>query len=95
VKHEEEVGSTNCLQMEPIDLNHFFGEDGKIYGYNGLQVPHYVPYYSVDFIYIYIYIYILFKCNPFSEVPFFLEYGMLMFHIRIYFFFCDSDKCLA
>ncbi|XP_078153749.1 histone acetyltransferase of the GNAT family 2 isoform X3 [Carex rostrata] len=38
VKNEEEVGSTNCLQIEPVDLNHFFGEDGKIYGYNGLQI---------------------------------------------------------
>ena len=46
VKNEEEVGSTNCLQIEPVDLNHFFGEDGKIYGYNGLQVLHYVSYSS-------------------------------------------------
>ncbi|KAJ3709372.1 hypothetical protein LUZ61_013077 [Rhynchospora tenuis] len=38
VKTAEEVGSTNCLQIQPIDLNHFFGEDGKIYGYNGLQI---------------------------------------------------------
>ncbi|KAJ3683367.1 hypothetical protein LUZ60_013594 [Juncus effusus] len=38
VRNEIEVGSTNCLPIEPVDLNHFFGEDEKIFGYRGLKI---------------------------------------------------------
>lgn len=35
-KDEAEAGAGH--QINPIDLNHFFGEDGKIYGYQSLKV---------------------------------------------------------
>ena len=36
---KEEVGSTDGLCIDPVDLNSFFDdEDGKIYGYQGLKV---------------------------------------------------------
>ncbi|CAD5166815.1 unnamed protein product [Musa acuminata subsp. malaccensis] len=38
VKSGDEVGSTNSFCINPVDLNQFFGEDGKIYGYKGLRV---------------------------------------------------------
>ncbi|MQL80468.1 hypothetical protein Taro_012910 [Colocasia esculenta] len=38
VSHEEEVGSASSTSIDPVDLNQFFGEDGKIYGYKGLKV---------------------------------------------------------
>ncbi|WOL14614.1 putative histone acetyltransferase type B catalytic subunit [Canna indica] len=38
VKSEDEVGSTNSFCISPVDLNQFFGEDGKIYGYKNLKV---------------------------------------------------------
>lgn len=33
-----EVGSVDCTAIQPFDLNHFFGEDGKIYGYKNLKI---------------------------------------------------------
>jgi histone acetyltransferase 1 len=33
-----EVSSVDCTAIQPFDLNHFFGEDGKIYGYKNLKV---------------------------------------------------------
>ncbi|KAK4432935.1 Histone acetyltransferase type B catalytic subunit [Sesamum alatum] len=38
VSSKDEVDSPNSFQIEPIDLNQFFGDDGKIYGYQGLKV---------------------------------------------------------
>lgn len=38
VSTKEEVGSPDSFLIEPVDLNHFFEEDGKIYGYKGLTV---------------------------------------------------------
>ncbi|PWA68679.1 hypothetical protein CTI12_AA306040 [Artemisia annua] len=42
VSKEEEVGSPECLPIEPVDLSCFFEEDGKedgkIYGYQGLKI---------------------------------------------------------
>lgn len=38
VSSKEEVGSADSLCVDPVDLNSFFDEDGKIYGYQGLQV---------------------------------------------------------
>jgi hypothetical protein len=38
VSSKEEVGSADSLCIDPVDLNSFFDEDGKIYGYQGLQV---------------------------------------------------------
>jgi len=38
VRNPDEVGSVDCTSIEPFDLNHFFGEDGKIYGYKNLKV---------------------------------------------------------
>ncbi|XP_022965712.1 histone acetyltransferase type B catalytic subunit-like [Cucurbita maxima] len=36
---KEEVGSTDCLCIDPVDLNNFFeDEEGKIYGYQGLEI---------------------------------------------------------
>lgn len=36
---KDEVGSTDSLCIDPVDLNSFFDdEDGKIYGYQGLKV---------------------------------------------------------
>lgn len=38
VSKVKEVDSQSSFCMKPVDLNHFFGEDGKIYGYQGLKV---------------------------------------------------------
>lgn len=38
VKSQDEVGTTNSFCINPIDLNSFFGDDGKIYGYKNLKV---------------------------------------------------------
>ncbi|KAL2501116.1 Histone acetyltransferase type B catalytic subunit [Forsythia ovata] len=38
VSTKEEVGSPDGILIEPVDLNHFFEEDGKIYGYQGLTI---------------------------------------------------------
>lgn len=38
VRSEEEVGASSNDTVDPVDLNQFFGEDGKIYGYKGLKV---------------------------------------------------------
>ncbi|PIN14500.1 Histone acetyltransferase type b catalytic subunit [Handroanthus impetiginosus] len=38
VSSEDEVYSPHSFQIEPVDLNHFFEEDGKIYGYQGLKI---------------------------------------------------------
>ncbi|KAK3133150.1 hypothetical protein QOZ80_6AG0533000 [Eleusine coracana subsp. coracana] len=38
VRSPDEVGSVDSNSIEPFDLNHFFGEDGKIYGYKNLKI---------------------------------------------------------
>ena len=38
VSSKEEVGSPDSFCIDPVDLNSFFDEDGKIYGYRGLKV---------------------------------------------------------
>ncbi|CAA6660968.1 unnamed protein product [Spirodela intermedia] len=38
VRSEEEVGASSHNTVDPVDLNQFFGEDGKIYGYKGLKI---------------------------------------------------------
>ncbi|KAH7572185.1 hypothetical protein JRO89_XS04G0216600 [Xanthoceras sorbifolium] len=38
VSSKEEVGSLDCFCINPVDLNTFFEEDGKIYGYQGLKI---------------------------------------------------------
>lgn len=35
---KEEVDSPNSFPLEPVDLNHFFENDGRIFGYEGLKV---------------------------------------------------------
>lgn len=35
---KEEVGVSDSFSIDPVDLNSFFDEDGKIYGYQGLKV---------------------------------------------------------
>jgi hypothetical protein len=37
-KNPDDVSSEDSIAIEPFDLNHFFGEDGKIYGYTDLKV---------------------------------------------------------
>lgn len=37
-RNPDEAGSANSTSLQPFDLNHFFGEDGKIYGYKNLKV---------------------------------------------------------
>jgi histone acetyltransferase 1 len=37
-RNSDDVGSEDSISLEPFDLNHFFGEDGKIYGYTDLKV---------------------------------------------------------
>ncbi|CAN6174060.1 unnamed protein product [Urochloa humidicola] len=37
-RNPDEVGSEDCTSIQPFDLNHFFGEDGKIYGYKNLKI---------------------------------------------------------
>lgn len=38
VSSKEEVDAQDSFCIEPIDLNHFFNEEGKIYGYQGLKI---------------------------------------------------------
>ncbi|TVU09245.1 hypothetical protein EJB05_42699 [Eragrostis curvula] len=38
VRNPDEVGSVDRNSIQPFDLNHFFGEDGKIYGYKNLKI---------------------------------------------------------
>ncbi|KAK4753994.1 hypothetical protein SAY87_002098 [Trapa incisa] len=38
VSGKEEVGATDNLSLNAIDLSNFFEEDGKIYGYQGLKI---------------------------------------------------------
>ncbi|GLT32233.1 hypothetical protein SLA2020_069130 [Shorea laevis] len=38
VSSKEEVGTSNGYCISPVDLDSFFGEDGKIYGYQGLKI---------------------------------------------------------
>ena len=38
VSSKEEVDAPDSYCIQPVDLNHFFEEDGKIYGYQGLKV---------------------------------------------------------
>lgn len=37
-RNPDDVCSVNNTSIEPFDLNHFFGEDGKIYGYTNLKI---------------------------------------------------------
>ncbi|XXG57325.1 hypothetical protein AAC387_Pa03g4506 [Persea americana] len=34
----EEMDTADCFSTNPVDLCHFFGEEGKIYGYNDLKI---------------------------------------------------------
>ncbi|GFS43283.1 histone acetyltransferase of the GNAT family 2 [Actinidia rufa] len=38
VSSKEEVDAPDSCCIQPVDLNHFFEEDGKIYGYQGLKI---------------------------------------------------------
>lgn len=38
VSSKDEVDSQNSFQIEPVDLNPFFEDEGKIYGYKGLKI---------------------------------------------------------
>ncbi|KAF6172598.1 hypothetical protein GIB67_036548 [Kingdonia uniflora] len=38
VSCKEELGDENSFVVDPIDLNQFFGDDGRIYGYKNLKV---------------------------------------------------------
>lgn len=38
VSSQEEVGLSSSFCIDPVDLNRFFEDDGKIYGYQGLKV---------------------------------------------------------
>lgn len=48
VASKDEAESRAGYQIDPIDLNHFFGEDGKIYGYQGLKVTILYPAFSFE-----------------------------------------------
>ncbi|PAN12009.2 hypothetical protein PAHAL_2G238800 [Panicum hallii] len=37
-RNPDEAGSEDCTSIQPFDLNHFIGEDGKIYGYKNLKI---------------------------------------------------------
>ncbi|CAN6699345.1 unnamed protein product [Malus baccata var. baccata] len=47
VSSKEEVGSTDSVCIEPVDLNSSFDDDGKIYGYKGLKIAIWVS--SISF----------------------------------------------
>ncbi|KAA8534879.1 hypothetical protein F0562_029905 [Nyssa sinensis] len=47
VSSKEEVDAADSSCIEPVDLNQFFEEDGKIYGYQGLKITIWVS--SVSF----------------------------------------------
>ncbi|RAL37151.1 hypothetical protein DM860_004073 [Cuscuta australis] len=38
VSKQEEVGSTSSFQLETVDLNTFFDDDGRIFGYQSLKI---------------------------------------------------------
>ncbi|XAR67093.1 Histone acetyltransferase [Bertholletia excelsa] len=38
VSRKEELDASNSFCIQPVDLNHFFGDEGKIYGYQNLQI---------------------------------------------------------
>ncbi|KAF3647067.1 Histone acetyltransferase type B catalytic subunit [Capsicum annuum] len=38
VSRKEDVDSPNSYCLEPIDLNHFFEDNGRIFGYQGLKI---------------------------------------------------------
>ncbi|GAV62183.1 MOZ_SAS domain-containing protein/Hat1_N domain-containing protein [Cephalotus follicularis] len=38
VSNKEEVGASDIFCIDPVDLNSFFDDDGKIYGYQGLKI---------------------------------------------------------
>ncbi|KAM5547478.1 histone acetyltransferase type B catalytic subunit [Rosa sericea] len=48
VSSKEEVGASNSFCIDPVDLNNFFEEDGKIYGYKGLKITIWVSSISFD-----------------------------------------------
>ncbi|KAK3027104.1 hypothetical protein RJ639_042398 [Escallonia herrerae] len=47
VSSKDEVDSPDSFLLEPVDLNHFFEEEGKIYGYEGLKITIWVS--SISF----------------------------------------------
>ncbi|CAI0628461.1 unnamed protein product, partial [Linum tenue] len=47
VSSKDEVGASDAARITPIDLNSFFEEDGKIYGYQGLSITIWVS--SISF----------------------------------------------
>ncbi|XP_057968544.1 histone acetyltransferase type B catalytic subunit isoform X2 [Malania oleifera] len=47
VSSKEEVGTSDAFSIDPIDLNGFFDDDGKIYGYQGLKITIWVS--SISF----------------------------------------------
>ncbi|KAK8553302.1 hypothetical protein V6N13_062111 [Hibiscus sabdariffa] len=47
VSTKEEVGTSDGFCINPVDLNSFFEEDGKIYGYQGLKITIWVS--SISF----------------------------------------------
>ncbi|GMQ06234.1 hypothetical protein CsSME_00050892 [Camellia sinensis var. sinensis] len=47
VSSKEEVDAPASFCIQPVDLNHFFEEDGKIYGYQGLKITIWVS--SISF----------------------------------------------
>ncbi|WVZ64676.1 hypothetical protein U9M48_014166 [Paspalum notatum var. saurae] len=38
VRNPDEMSSVDCPSIQPFDLSHFFGEDGKIYGYKNIKI---------------------------------------------------------
>ncbi|KAF2304033.1 hypothetical protein GH714_026554 [Hevea brasiliensis] len=38
ISSKEQVGASESYCIDPVDLNGFFDEDGKIYGYHGLKI---------------------------------------------------------
>ncbi|KAL6224132.1 hypothetical protein ACLB2K_002988 [Fragaria x ananassa] len=48
VSSKEEVDAANSFCLDPVDLNSFFEEDGKIYGYKGLKITIWVSSISFD-----------------------------------------------
>ncbi|KAK7290069.1 hypothetical protein RIF29_04227 [Crotalaria pallida] len=47
VSSKEEFNAPECFVLDPVDLNSFFDDDGKIYGYEGLQITVWVS--SISF----------------------------------------------
>lgn len=46
VSCKEEVGASDSFRIIPIDLNGFFDDDGKIYGYKGLKITIWISSFS-------------------------------------------------